>query len=84
MELERKTTILFPPALHEHLKRVARQRKVSLGFLVREACEREYGSPTRQEERLAAVQGIGDLALPVGTPEEMKGESTPDPKELLT
>lgn len=81
MELERKTTILFPPALHEHLKRVARQRKVSLGFLVREACEREYGSPTQEEERLAAVQQIAALALPVGTPGEMKHESVPPSKE---
>lgn len=82
MELERKTTILFPPALHDHLKRVARQRKVSLGSLVREACEKEYGAPTLEEERLSAVHQIGALALPVGTPGEMKRESVPSLEDL--
>ena len=82
MELERKTTILFPPALHEHLKEVARKRKVSLGFLVRDACEKEYGSPVAEGERLAAVGQIAGLALPVGTPEDMKRESVPPAKEL--
>ena len=82
MELERKTTILFPPALHDHLKGVARKRKVSLGFLVREACEKEYGSPTAEGDRLAAVLQIAAMALPVGTPEDMKRESVPPAKEL--
>lgn len=82
MELERKTTILFPPALHEHLKKVARKRKVSLGFLVRDACEKEYGSPMAEEDRLVAVLQLAGLALPVGTPEEMKRESVPPAKEF--
>lgn len=82
MELERKTTILFSPALHDHLKRVARKRKVSLGLLVREACEKEYGAPGAEDERLAAVKEIAALSLPVGTPQEMKSESVPTIDEL--
>ena len=82
MELSKKTTILFPPDLHAQLLRVAAQRRTSLGDLVRTACERQYGLAT-VEERLAAVQDLEALALPVGDPEEMARESVPSPEELL-
>ena len=82
MELSKKTTILFPPDLHSELVRLAKQRKTSLGELVRGACVREYGRASR-EERLAAVRELSSLDLPVGTPEEMAGESVPTPEELL-
>jgi len=76
MELVKKTTILFPPDLHEQLARLARQRKTSLGDLVRSACRSQYGFATR-EARLAAVRELASMALPVGTPEEMERESVP-------
>ena len=82
MELDKKTTILFSPALHERLVRLARQRGVSLGHLVREACVHQYGIvPT--DERVKAAGRLGELELPVGTPEEMERESVPAPEELM-
>ena len=81
MELSKKTTILFSPAQHERLTELARQRKTSIGNLVREACEREYGLYT-VAERLRAVRELASLNLPVGTVEEMKRESVPEPKDL--
>lgn len=82
MALSKKTTIHFPPDLHERLARLARQRGTSLGELVRMACEQQYGFASR-EERLAAVRDLETLDLPVGTPEEMARESVPSPEELM-
>jgi predicted DNA-binding protein len=82
MELSKKTTILLSPELHTRLTRIASQRGTSLGSLVREACEREYGETTR-EQRLEAVRALAELNLPVGSPGEMARESVPSPHELL-
>lgn len=82
MHLTKKTTILFPPALHDHLARVARQRRTSLGELVRRACEREYGHSS-VESRLAAVQELTAMELPVGDPDELERESVPSADDLL-
>ena len=79
-ELSKKTTILFSPELHERLTRLAEQRSVSLGWLVREACVRQYGI-VAGEDRLAAVRSLEALSLPVGDPVEMKGESVSPPGE---
>lgn len=82
MELSKKTTILFPPDLHQRLVRLAELRGVSLGALVREACEEHYDlrSP---EDRLAAVEELAALELPVDTPAAMEREALPDPDDLL-
>ena len=82
MELSKKTTILFRPEMHERLVQLAAFRGMSLGDLVRRACEREYAISSR-EERLAAVDDLADLRLPVGTPTEMALESVPDPEGLM-
>ena len=82
MELSKKTTILFSPELHRRLTRLAARRGVSLGELVREACEVRYGV-LGSASRLEAVQALATLELPVGTPDEMKRESQPDPDALL-
>jgi predicted DNA-binding protein len=82
MELSKKTTLLFPPELHERLSRLAAHRGVSLGDLVRRACEAQYGAPS-VEERTEAVERLRALSLPVGTPARMKQESVPSPDELL-
>jgi predicted DNA-binding protein len=82
MELSKKTTILFPPELHDRLTKLAGERGISLGMLVRSACERQYGLASL-EERLAAVDALAALSLPVGTPQEMARESAPSPEELM-
>lgn len=82
MELSKKTTLLFSPELHRRLTSLAAKRHVSLGELVREACEARYGiagSPERSE----AVRALGALNLPVGTPSSMKQESQPAPEGVL-
>jgi predicted DNA-binding protein len=81
MELSKKTTILLTPELHARLVTLAKQRGSSIGALIREACERQYGLYSK-EGRLAAVREMSQLSLPVGTVRQMKRESVPDPKEL--
>ena len=82
MELSKKTTILFPPDLHERLSRLAAQKGISLGELVRSACEKQYGIVS-SEDRLKAVRSLAALELPVGDTAEMKLESVPQSEELL-
>jgi len=82
MELAKKTTILFSEALHKRLKRIAEQRGVSLGQLVRSACVQQYGLVSTSDQ-LAAVDALGALMLPVGTPAEMKQETVENPSELM-
>jgi len=82
VELTNKTTILLTPELHEHLSRLAEQQGVSLGELVRRACERQYGLVSR-EQREQAVRALAELCLPVGSPADMKAESVPSPDELM-
>ena len=82
MELTKKTTILFPPELHRRLSELAARRGRSLGELVREACELQYGvAGSREQEE--AVAELARLSLPVDTPGAMKRESVPAPETLL-
>lgn len=82
MELSKKTTILFPPDLHDQLVRLADRRGTSLGQLVREACEAQYGL-VPPEERLEAVEELRHLSLPVASPDVMERESVPSADDLL-
>lgn len=82
MELTKKTTILFSPELHRRLSDLAARRGRSLGDLVREACEVQYGVLGGRDQ-VAAVSALARLELPVGTPAVMKRESVPDPDALL-
>ncbi len=82
MELSVKTTILFPPELHKRLVELAKQRGVSLGYLVRTACEARY-SRRSTRKAVAAVDELRRLSLPVGDVADMKKESTPNPEDLL-
>ncbi len=81
MALTKKTIVLFPPKLHTRLTRVAAERQTSLGDLVRRACEKEYGEPSRDEKR-AALQRLTNLRLPVSDPKQMERESVPGPGKL--
>lgn len=82
MDLTKKTTILFPPDLHERLTQRAAREGTSLGELVRRACRSEYGLVSR-EERVRAVEAMLDLELPVADPSILKRESVPDAEDLL-
>ena len=82
MELSKKTTILLTPDLHTRLTRLARQRGVSVGELIRTACERQYGLVS-EELRSDAVRQLAALDLPVADPQAMKRESVPDAGDLL-
>jgi predicted DNA-binding protein len=82
MELTKKTTILFSPELHRRLTDLAARRGRSLGDLVREACEVQYGVVGGRDQ-VAAVNALASLRLPVGTPAAMKQESVPEPDLLL-
>lgn len=82
MELTKKTTILLPPDLHEHLTRQAERESTSLGELVRRACRAEYGFRSRDERR-RALEELVSLRLPVGEPGQMKRESVPAPDDLV-
>ncbi len=76
MELVKKTTILFPPDLYQQLATLARDRRSSVGELVRTACRAQYGLANRQE-RLSAVAELAGMALPVGSARQMERESVP-------
>jgi len=82
MELSKKTTILFSPELHDRLRRLAVQKGISMGELIRSACEKVYGIFSR-EEKIRAVKDLADLDLPVDEIPKMKEESMPRPEELI-
>ena len=79
MELVKKTTILFSAQQHALLTQLAQQRGVSLGYLVRKACEVHY-SAVSPETRLQAGKALGELSLPVADVATMKRQSIPGPK----
>jgi predicted DNA-binding protein len=82
MELSKKTTILFSPDLHRRLTGIAERQGMSLGELVREACEARYGIQA-DPRRADAADALGKLNLPVGTVQRMKKESQPVSGDLL-
>jgi hypothetical protein len=79
--LSHKTTILLSDGLHRRLTELARERGQSLGELVRQACERQYGL-TDERARLEAVEALAALRLPVGPVEQMIAESVAAPRDL--
>ncbi|MCI0414361.1 type II toxin-antitoxin system HicB family antitoxin [bacterium] len=81
MELSKKTTVLFPPDLHEKLTKLALQQGVSMGELIRNACEQLYGIASK-DDRVSAVRELAALSLPVASPRKMKLQSVPRPKEI--
>jgi hypothetical protein len=81
MALSHKITILLSGALHRQLAQLARERGQSIGELVRHACERQYGMTDRRA-RLAAVEALEAMRLPVGPVEEMIAESVAEPQDL--
>ena len=58
--MTKKSTILFPPILYQELQFAARQQGRSVGDLVREAVEIQYGSGG-VAARLRAVDALAQL-----------------------
>jgi hypothetical protein len=81
MRLTHKTTVLLSAGLHRQLSQLAQERGQSLAELVRQACERQYGLADAGT-RLAAVDAIEAMRLPVGPVEQMVAESVADPRDL--
>jgi hypothetical protein len=72
-ERMRRTQILFPEDEYRHLQRVARERRCSVGRLVRDAVAKEYVDQPRQE-RTAAAGRLVKMGLPVRDWPEMERE----------
>ena len=76
MELTHKTTILFSDVQIDRLKKLATEKKTSMGELIRNACEIVYALEP-DPESFDAVEKLGALSLPVSDPASMKKEQIP-------
>lgn len=83
MKLNKRTTILFSPTLHDYLTTLAKHRGMSLGELVRTACEKQYGFMD-SAQRIEAVVKLGALNLPVGDCHELKEQSVSSADDLMS
>lgn len=72
MAQTRRAQILMDPDEYAELERVARERRTSVGELVRQAVRAQYLSS--REERLRAVARIASMNLPVGDWADTKRE----------
>jgi len=60
-----RASISFPPGLYETLEEIAKRKKVSLAWVVRDAAERYVADETELTDRKAELEilsGIGKLA----------------------
>jgi hypothetical protein len=71
--LSKRVEVLFEPKQYAELERVAQQNAKSVGGLIREAVERLYLKPSR-EERLQAVERLVSQNFDFGSWEEVKEE----------
>lgn len=74
MRLSARVQVLFEPGQVARLQAIAEREGRSVGALIREAVERTYLDRDRAE-RVAAVDQMARLSLPVGDWEEMERES---------
>ena len=81
MELSKKTTLLMTPDLHELLAVESQKTGRSMGDLIRSACERQYGGRSKVE-KLARLDALFQLNLPVANVATMKQESIEEPRAL--
>ncbi len=71
--LTKKTTILFAPDLYRQLESLAEASKTSVAMLIRQAVIQQYFLADRKK-RLAAVQALRKMDLPVADWQTMEGE----------
>ena len=71
MGLTRRVGVLLEPEQYSVLQDLARQRRKSVASLIREAVEREYLIPTR-EERLEAWRRIVSQEIDFGEWDDIK------------
>lgn len=71
--LTKKTTILFPPKVYQHLERVAKKEGTSVAHLVRQAAIQRYLLPDRTA-RLEALKALASMQLPVADWPQMERE----------
>jgi hypothetical protein len=69
--LSKRVEVLFDPKQYAGLEQEARRRGESVGSLVREAVERQYLLPSR-EERRTALKDLLSIKLDIGSWEEAK------------
>jgi hypothetical protein len=69
--LSKRVEVLFDPKQYEGLDREARRRGKSMGWLIREAVERQYLAPSRQE-RQEAVRWLTSQNFDLPSWEEAK------------
>lgn len=69
----KKTTILFPPELYRRLAELSRRQGRSMGALVRDAVEVQFGEGG-VAARLQAVRELSELGASTGEPEDLEGQ----------
>lgn len=74
---KKRVEILFDPDQYARLERIARERRESVGALIREAVQKTYLGPTR-EEKLAAVRWMAAQNIDLGSWEELEEEMARD------
>ena len=74
MALSARVQVLFDPAHVARLQAIAESQGCSVGALIREAVERTYLDRDRAE-RVAAVDQMARLSLPVADWEQMERQS---------
>ena len=75
MGLTARVQVLFEPSQVRRLRTLAESEGQSVGALVREAVERAYLRDER-EARMAAIERLVAMSLPVADWEQMEREST--------
>ena len=75
MALTARVQVLFDPSQVARLQTIAESEGRSVGALIRDAVERTYLDGDRSD-RLAAVERMAALSLPVADWEQMEREST--------
>ena len=65
MALTKRTQILMEPEMFEHLERLSRRRKTSVGELIREALREKYLRSRSRDRARELVERLCAIDLPV-------------------